>query len=420
MEPIDFNEYKKRYFEEKRAKQERRRKRFFNLILPILSGALVLGVVTSSIVLGVSNYQTEQRLFTHGYQIEDCTHEVLEDGNTLVTVTFKNGVDPLTFTIDKGSLGKDGNYVTAVDSSVSEDDIITFVIHYSDHDYADTTISFPLEQGKEGRYVMDVRVSYDSSMPNVPTTIVFVYSDGTESEPITLPNGFTSEFGVSITGVRIGVVDEGRLPIAFIFTNESREDFTFYVLKGEDGKDGTTLSRVESRQDDSYYYVDFYFLRDDGNEYLAYTFRNDYVDDSTSWYQGAGEPNPSLLTSAKEGDLYFDTVNDRIYCLENGTWNLIFDVTGGEGGFSHPDYCIVTYDLNGGVWEKLGIATTMMSSVKYNDYAPTSFSDLGNPYLADKTFMGWYSYSDFGNPNAGKLDSLTPIVGDITVYAWYE
>lgn len=424
MEPIDFEEYKRQYFKKKAARRSKWKKRFFSLILPVLSTLLILGVIGGAVGIGLSNYFAEQNFYTEGYQLEECTYYEDDDENIHVTVTFENDArDPVTFTIAKGALGGDGNIISSVSAVLDEDENLVFTVNYSDEELEPLTFSFPLNQGEDGRLVETIDVAYDEETHQ--TTLIFNYTDG-DPDTVTLPDLYSGDYGFSITNIEAGLTDEnGNLPIHIYYTNNTTGESDQIILISK-GEDGATIGDFSVRMEGDTYYIDIY-LADNETGLPDFTLSFGYVEETTSWFYGSGNPNNNSYSgSGKEGDFYFDTANDIIYCKEtlegasSPTWNVVFDVHQGEGGFSPPDYCFVTYDLNGGVWANAGVSTTMMSSVKYGDYAPTSFSGLGDPYIKGKTFKGWYSYPDYGNPNAGKLDRLTQVVHDITVYAWFE
>lgn len=428
MEPIDFKEYKRLYFEQKKARQARIKKKLLSLVLPIVASLIFISIVSTSLAIGLTSYYDEQRRLTVGYQIEDCSYVVNEEGDTVVTVTFVNdALDPFVFTVERGVTGESGNFIDEVTAEVVEDTSITFTISYTDETFEDTVITLPLVSATDGRFVTRMDVTTNSN--GIPV-IIFVYSDGTESDPVTLTNGFTSKYGVTISAVESSVDSEtGTTIVTFIYSyiEEGEEYPSIEILKGERGNDGTTIKEISAKTDTTTgQYVITVILVDYAGTETEVVIALDYDEVATYWYYGNGNPNNNgYSTRGKLGDFYFDTENDILYCRETFTdstelyWNLIFEVHGTS--VSHPDYCLVTYDLNGGVWENSpDMDRILVSSVKYNDYAQVYFSSLGNPYYEGKTFIGWYSYSDYGNPNAGKLDTLTPIVGDITVYAWFE
>lgn len=424
MENMTFKEYKRQYYEQKAARQAALKKRLVSLLIPIASSLLSIGVVTTSLIIGLAGYYDEMRRLTIGYQIASSDYVLNEDGSYTVTITFVNdALDPVVITIDKGALGENGNEISSVETTVDEDNNIIFTFHFTDEEVEDTVMSFPLRYGNAGRSITYLEVLTDETTGGI--SFIFYFSDDTESEVFSLPNGFTSEYGVTISAYSTGYDETtGDYTVTISYTNETREDTTFVIVKGEKGDDGVTVSSITRTVSDGYYIITIKM-----SDNTEYSFSYEFSEVATVWYYGNGDPNSNSYSSrGKDGDFYFDIQSDIVYSKETDAssgalyWKKIFSV---HGEIVHPDYCTVTYDTEGGSWEYSSSAgETVIERVKYGEYASVYFSNLGNPYLEGYEFIGWYSVpydsTDPNPPNVGKLDSLTKIVNDLTVYAWYQ
>ena len=41
-------------------------------------------------------------------------------------------------------------------------------------------------------------------------------------------------------------------------------------------------------------------------------------------------------------------------------------------------------------------------------------------FREDYTFLGWYTSPNMANVNSGQFTDLTPVLCDMTLYAWWE
>ena len=85
----------------------------------------------------------------------------------------------------------------------------------------------------------------------------------------------------------------------------------------------------------------------------------------------------------------------------------------------------VTFDANGGNFNA-GTVSSIQSVIKgdtfYNSQNSNSFPSV---YFekedgTQKTFLGWYTSQDQNDVNASHFTDLTPVMCDITLYAWWS
>ena len=336
-----------------------------------------------------------------GYLIEDLTTRVDEDGNTIVTITFDNeDVNPVTFTIPKGMSGETGIGIDHITSNLnSEGTILTLTIYYTSDTLEPTIIELPVIKGNDGKGINNVIVGKDE-IGN--TTIQFEYSDGTSSEIITINKG--------IDGVGIDHFEQSedllnnRIVITIYYTNGDSSEI--YV---PNGKDGIGIKNITSK--------------DNGSEYLlTITFSDNSTQNislpkpiATMWYSGNGLPQSSL---GNNGDFYLNESSGEVYKKINGTWNLLFSMTGTGTSVSYQ----VTFKLNGG--KRRFVDATDIAGSESKDKVITKekgeYINLNSPeyeaYYDGYTFNGWWTDEEL-NANSGHFTNLTPVMGDITLYA---
>ena len=343
-----------------------------------------------------------------GYLISDMNTRVDEEGNTIVTITFDDEeVDPLIFTIPKGMSGEEGIGIDRIEHSLNSDtNIVTLTIYYTDSTLDPTVIEVPVVKGidgVDGKGIENIIVGKDE-IGN--TTIQFVYNDETRSEVITINKGVD---GVGIEEILTEFDSENnRTKIIINFTNgESNE---FYIANGTDGNGIESITSV-----------------DNGDNYiLTITYSDGSINRiplakpvATKWISGTGIPSSSI---GNDGDFYLnETGNGDVYKKENGSWRLLFSMTGTGTSVSYK----VTFNVNGGEWRYVDqIDPSTSSANKTFIYEEGSYINLDSTELevikSGFTFNGWYSDLVIG-PNTGHFTNLTPVMDDLTLYAsWSE
>jgi uncharacterized repeat protein (TIGR02543 family) len=321
------------------------------------------------------------------YTIKDITHHVDADGNTVVVITFnEDGKDPITFTIDKGEAGADGNGIASINAEVQSDAVV-LTITYTDKTMAPTEISVPIIKGKDGVSVVGVDVSSDT---NGNTVLIFRYSDDKTSDPIVIPKGTD---GVGIANIAPTTNEDGSITLTISFTDSTRNPVVLTIPKGEPG---VSLLSITSDQQNGYYYLHLVFS-DGSKQDVSFA-----IPSVASWLAGTSDPEASL---GNDGDFYMNTANGGIFHKESGSWVFIIRLWQNA-----TSYYYVTFDPNGGLID--GAASNVREKVKAGEY----ISDLPTPTLTGKTFAGWWT-SIAEDPNSGHFTVLTPVFSDLTLYA---
>ena len=366
---------------------------------------LSLGLVLSSICLASCS-----AFFggDEGYLISDMTTKVDEEGNIIVTITFDDEeVKPLVFTIPKGISGETGVGIDHIEHSLdSESGIVTLTIYYTDESLEPTKIEVPVISGKDGvdgKGITNIVVGKDD-IGN--TTIQFIYSDETTSEVITVNKGID---GVGIKDITTEFdIENNRNKVVITYTNG--ESYEFYVSNGENGLGIDSITSI-----------------DNGTEYiLTITYTDGSISRmpltkpvATKWLSGNGVPSTNL---GNDGDFYLnESGSGEVYKKENGTWRLLFSMTGTGTTVNYK----VTFNVNGGEW-------------RYVDQTDPSSNGVNKSYIIEEgnyinldvneleviksgyTFNGWWSDIEI-KPNTGHFTNLTPVMDDLTLYAnWID
>lgn len=334
--------------------------------------------------------------------IQNVETELDEDGNTVVTIYYQNEDQaPLTFTIPKGETG---NGIRSIQQKQSEDGKSTIItISYTDEGKADTVLTIP-----NGISVVGYRTENEESSGN--TLLYFQYSDGSESDPIVIPQG---KAGTSISAINASVDDEGNTVIEVVMSDGQK--FSFKVPKGQKGETGNGIVSVTGKagtgDQEGTYTLTFTYTNGDTSEV---TFS---LPTTSQWYQGEGEPG--VIAGVKDGDYYFDTQGGVIYLRENGIWVAKITI---------PTETVTTYTVQFH-WNDDEVITRNAQPVSSstNTYSYTiekgqCFATVGEPVpFAVKdgyVFQGWYT-TKTPNVTNGTFTDLTPVSGDLNLYTYF-
>lgn len=346
----------------------------------------ILGFLSLCLIGGLASACSSSFVGDEGYEIADVVTHTDGDGNTVVVISFTGDKDPVTFTIDKGAAGTNGNGIASVSGKV-EGDAVVLTITYTDGTTSPTQISVPIVKGSDGVSVSGVDVSTDT---NGNTVLVFNYSDGRKSDPLTVPKG---DDGVGIADIKSTTNEDGSITLTISFTDSTRSPVTVTIPKGAPG---VSILSITSEQANGKYTLHIAFS--DGS-FQDVSFP---VPTVTTWLSGTVDPEDSL---GNDGDFYMNTANGGIFQKESGAW--VFIVRLWQDATS---YYYVTFDPNGGTIE--GSTSSVREKVKAGDY----ITDLPTPVLSGKTFTGWWT-SIAEDPNAGHFTVLTPVFNNLTLYA---
>ena len=344
-----------------------------------------------------------------GFVVEDesliitsINSQVLDDGRTMVVITYADEeIEPAIFYIPKGDTGiqgEEGNGIKEITHELDErTNKITVTITFTDPSI--DPVVFTLENGVSIKSLEEI-VNEETG----EVAFIIHYTNGTSSEPITVPKGKDGKNGSMIIGYEQTVNDDGSVTLLFIFS--TGETYTCDIPAPQKGDQGRGIVAIVGTTDEVYYYVTFMYS-DDTSE----TIKFDKPVPST-WLAGAGTPSSSL---GKDGDFYFDTSRKDIYSKINGEWVRIIDFDDSETKFT------VEFNLNAeDAFLPEGYGYSNYYSISSGENFAASGTLVPIPQRIGYTFEGWYTTP---NPTVvnGKFTDLTPVMSNMKLYAnWVE
>lgn len=363
----------------------------------------LLAILLSSTLVSCSSFFKTKEVV-----LDTVVSTINDDGDVVVTFTFvDNAKDPLTFIIPQG---KTGNGIKEIIEIPSEDGLSkTIKIVYTDESID------PLEfVVNDGVSIVDITSAPSEEEENL--TIVTV----------TLSNGEVTQFevqmpkdgkdGTTITGVNQEVDENDNIKVTVSFSDLDDVVLTIPAgKKGEDGKDGQSISGIFlTKEDDQYIYT---FKMNDGKDYTV------KVERPSTWLNGFGTPKSTL---GFVGDYYYDRKYNIVYIKTQIGWEsqFFFD------DMQEEVYYTVTFDLNApsglyAGWEDnkvlpdyKPIYEVLKGHTVYDAYADTNYK-IPTPFLDGYTFTGWYT-SKTPDVNSGKFNEFVSVFTNMTLYAKWE
>lgn len=335
------------------------------------------------------------------YMIESVTSVVDQEGNTKVTIAFREDArEDFVFTIPSGTTGIDGSTIKDVTAKIEGEEIVlTIKVEGKE----DVTLRVPNLEGEDGRLITRLTIGKDT---DGNTTLTFLYSDGTESALLTLPKGEDGESASRLISSFEVEKEEDGTKVTIHYQDQS-EDTVFFL---PDGRDGVTIDHVEITEVTSTSCVYTFTLSDGSTFDLSLPNAR-----AQEWWRGMGEPSPS---QGEVGDFYLDIQSGDFYAKEEAGWTFLLTIDG-YAAEEEPDYYSVTFDAQG------GSLPSGAESVSYFVQEGERLSQrilgeqIGIPERGDDLFLGWYTSPTY-DPNAGRFDDTTPVLRDLQLYAWYD
>ncbi len=320
-------------------------------------------------------------------------------GITTVTITYLDDIEkPLVFEIPKGAqgdVGQAGNGISLVDPQPGDVPGTTkLVIHFTDGREPVSVVLQNGVDGKDGVSISNVRIVEELSDGSVK--IAFVDTNGEDiGEPILVPAG---EDGSKITDITADTETKpGSVIVQVSYTDGEPKEFTIPAGRG--------VSDIQSTYDVNTHEYKIVFTYTDDTT-ADFTFR------PTAWLTGRGDP---LDEDGIVGDYYFDRTNKIIYFkVEENRWELIVDLEKEKKTFE------VTFTISAG----MHLPDGYLDIYKFEEgesFAVKKWS-VPIPIKEGYKFVGWYTVE---NPamltvNHGRFNDLTPVFGDLTLYAHWE
>lgn len=333
-------------------------------------------------------------------QIAGITTQVLDDGQTMVVITYTSEeYQPTIFYLPKGENGEDGKDGTGIASFDYKED------NYGNYD---VTIKFTDESVEDVKLKLTngVSISTISTKKNEETgetEMTLFYSDGSSSDPIVLPKGDKGEDGRGIASYEQKTNEDGSSVILYTFTDGS--EFECKIPAPEKGEDGKGIAAIVSSQTETEYVLIISYTDNSTPQVVRF-------DKPSMWLFGTTAPND--INDGKNGDFYYDTSKNTIYLKKDGTWVAQTDFKDVDTKYT------VTFDLNADDAVFLpGFGFDSSYIFVNGDTFYSTQRSVPIPYRNGYTFVGWYT-SENPSVTHGTFTDLTPVISDMTLYAAWE
>lgn len=323
-------------------------------------------------------------------QIQDVTARTLDDGNTLVTITFTgSNKDPLTFILPCGNKGADGNGISKIEPVVAENGDVTVTITFTEQNVQPVTFTV-----KAGRSITGYETKKDEETGDILLT--FTYSDGTKSEPVRIPKGDKGDAGRGIKDWKCEKTEIGGQKVTITFSDDTTQEF---ILDPGNGISSITSSINE----DGEWELQIYYTNGNSDT-LSFAAPN-------TWLSGNGAPNAE---AGIPGDFYFDIENLVRYQKKASGWSVLVDFND-----SLTRKYNVEFKTNGGQFASstfTGSTTIERGHCFYADGRQVPLV-VRQGYLFD----GWYTTKNPDPTIHGRFTDLTNVYSDRTLYAnWIQ
>lgn len=304
---------------------------------------------------------------------------------------------------ETGQKGEDGVGIKSVKQELSEDGTKTNItIEFTDPEME--VVEFEVTNG------ISIVGSQRIDKEDGTSVLVFEFSDGSFSNEINLPVGPT---GNGIDDFKYVLNDDKSVSILISFTDEKLIPDVIMDIpapqNGEDGKDGNGIESITAEVDGDNYVITIKCTEDEEPQ----KFLLPKPADPNKWLTGYGNP---LSSEGVVGDFYFDKLYEAIWFKdENLGWHKIVDFKGSQ--VQHT----VKFILNDSDDARATLDTSKNEfKVLHGNY----FATNGNPSVPVATrpgykFLGWYTTTD-PKPTNGAFTDLTPVMGELELYAVWE
>jgi len=337
-------------------------------------------------------------------------------GITTITISYLDDIEPpLVFEIPKGDAGEIGEtgkgiekIVPVYDESLSSEEnkiVKQIIIYYTDGSEPQT---FDLYNGKDGVSISGVKqldptnaedaLIYPTEIGENDKAIVFIGSDGAyidsdhngSPDVFVIPAGKDGEDGDEITDIT-GVInpDTGKLTVTVKYAVAEEKAFEIDTV--------TSIREIVSSVDGDNYKLTINYTNGISSEVS-------FVRPAT-WLSGHGMPQES---QGFDGDFYFDLDSKKIYKKTSGNWgNPIADL-----GQEMRKNCTVTFEPGEGA----NVSQKEFSLLYGQSFSEIDYISIPTPIRDGYVFRGWYTNPNT-NVNSGNFTDLTPVTGNVTLYA---
>lgn len=326
-----------------------------------------------------------------------------EAGDIWVTITYSDeSKEPLTFKIPKGNDGVDGISIKNITYTPSEDGKTTKItIYYTDDNKKPDTFSISNGVGVES---VRTKENDDGSV-----TLIFKYTDGTESEPLIVPKGDEGD-GIAYIDSANEVNEDGEIRITIYLTNG--ESYDVLIPSGEKGQDGKGIKTIVSSTNENKYVLTITYT-DNTSETITFDKPQDGKDGAT-WLNGDEDPNNSL---GKNGDYYFNNKKTSIWFKRDGSWSLVVSINADQTTYK------VTFNLNDTNEEPAYMPGNWSfpyeKTLNKGSYFAGTYGEIPFPTRPSYNFLGWCTSTNY-DVTKGLFTDLTPVMADLSLYALWE
>lgn len=331
-------------------------------------------------------------------EIAAITSTTLEDGSTQVVISYTDEeITPTTFIIPKGVKGESGNGIKNVTYDKSDDGKNTIVtIEFTDEAVEPVSISLP-----NGVSIDKIEGKKDSLTEE--TNLTIYYSDGTKSDPISIPKGEKGEDGISIIGISQRINRDYSVTLTLEMSKG--DNVIVEIPSPQQGKDGRGIKDIVSIPNGDKYVMTITYT-DDTSTDLEFARPN-------KWFSESSEPT---ILDGINGDLWYDLAHQVIYVKQNNKWEEVIDF-----GNVKEDTYEVTFNLNDSTDAKASMpaGSLLNYQIPCGTYFNASGFTIPVPTRNGYTFVGWCT-SRIPTPVSGYFNDLTIVQSDLVLYAIWE
>ena len=322
-----------------------------------------------------------------GNGIHNITHQLVAEGVEVTIYYDDDSMEPLTFIIPQGTAGVDGNSIDHIELGNDQNNNPIIIIYYTNPGANPSTVPIPLNKGID--HITPPTFDSDGN-----TVITVVYTDGTESNPITIYKGDT---GISVVDIIKHEQPDGSVELDIVMSDGNNHHVTVPAPNTGNG-----IEYIETNENENEYILIVHYTNGD-EQSVSFNKPN-------RWYQVYAKPSSA---DGNNGDYAFDMVAHVIYAKQNGVWVIVADLNTSDSIVTYS----VTFDLNGAG------ATLSRGELAYSIPSGKTFYSESH-IMPEATrqnfdFLGWSTVKEPTAVN-GWFTDLTPVVSDMTLYAIWK
>ena len=363
-----------------------------------LSSTLLLSAVSFSSCSAF--FDTEE-----GSTIKEILTEITPEGDTKITIVYLDEeMEPVEFIVQKGDDGIVGNGIETITQAPSSDgNSIILTITFTDGSEP-KLIEVPVINGKDGVSISGIETV--TNLDGSQTVTIKFEEDALEPVVLNIPAPIKGDTGNGIASLEVITNEDKSQTITITYTDTTMEPTVVTVPAPEKGDPGRGILYMTATEKDNQYVLTVYYS-DGTMDELKFTKPTE----PNTWH--AGYQNPNDISIGRSGDFYLDKTTMIVYQKNGNKWVQIACLS--ESKETHT----VTFNANGGIFGSEVISPDYEITHGYSFYS-TPGLDMPSIFREDYTFLGWYTSPNMANVNSGQFTDLTPVLCDMTLYAWWE